>query len=169
MRRTCGHPEITAAALANIETGRPGVDGARRRDVTVDELAVFALALGIAEPWLLATVPDCTACQGAPPDGFTCNACGTGADIAELRVEQGARNRRRIVTPVLLEEVAEVYRAAYSAGNPPTVAVQEHFNTSHRNAARWVAEARKAGTLGPADSTRPGESGRERITLAPTG
>lgn len=70
-----------------------------------------------------------------------------------------APTRRRVVTPGLLKDVAEVYRAAYNAGNPPTAAVATHFVTSHRTATRWVGEARKAGFLGPADSTRPGELG----------
>ena len=42
-----GAPEITAAVIANIETGRRGPDGIRRRDVTVDELLAFAAALGV--------------------------------------------------------------------------------------------------------------------------
>jgi transcriptional regulator with XRE-family HTH domain len=41
-----GMPELTAAAIGNIETGRRDKDsGARRRDVTIDELLALALAL----------------------------------------------------------------------------------------------------------------------------
>lgn len=76
----------------------------------------------------------------------------------------GPPRRRRTVTPALLQEVADVYRAAHAAGNPPTVAVAEHFSTSHRNAARWVGEARKVGILGPAHGTKPGEVGDEGAT-----
>jgi hypothetical protein len=65
--------------------------------------------------------------------------------------------RRRTITPELLEEVAEVYRQAVSKGEPPTVGVSEQFHVSHRTAARWVAEARKAGVLGAALGTRAGE------------
>ena len=39
---------LTAAAVANIESGRRGKDGRRRREVTIDELTAFALALDIA-------------------------------------------------------------------------------------------------------------------------
>ncbi|URN12505.1 helix-turn-helix domain-containing protein [Streptomyces radiopugnans] len=42
-----GAPQLTYAALVNIETGRKGKDQKRRRDVTVDELAVLAKALGV--------------------------------------------------------------------------------------------------------------------------
>lgn len=39
-----GHP-LTAATIANIETGRRDADGKRRREVAVDELVVLADAL----------------------------------------------------------------------------------------------------------------------------
>ena len=38
---------LSAAAIANIETGRRGKDGERRREVTVDELVVLARALQV--------------------------------------------------------------------------------------------------------------------------
>lgn len=66
--------------------------------------------------------------------------------------------RRRRVTPELLAKVAEVYRAAYSAGQSPTQAVAETFEVSHSTAGRWVVEARKAGTLGPAIGPTAGEA-----------
>lgn len=41
-----GAPELTAATIANIETGRRDKDtGKRRRDITIDELLALALAL----------------------------------------------------------------------------------------------------------------------------
>lgn len=40
-----GAPQITVAALTNIETGRPDSDGKRRRDVTAEELLALANAL----------------------------------------------------------------------------------------------------------------------------
>lgn len=50
-----GASELTAAAIANIETGRRDKGtGARRRDVTIDELLVLALALD-APPLVLLT------------------------------------------------------------------------------------------------------------------
>lgn len=40
-----GAPQLTQAALTNIETGRPGKDKRRRRDVSVEELLILARAL----------------------------------------------------------------------------------------------------------------------------
>lgn len=48
-----GAPGITAAVLANIETGRRAKDGQRRRDVTVDEWLVLARALSVPPVLLL--------------------------------------------------------------------------------------------------------------------
>jgi transcriptional regulator with XRE-family HTH domain len=50
-----GAPEITAPVIANIETGRRGPDGKRRRQVTVDELLILAFALEV--PPLLLLLP----------------------------------------------------------------------------------------------------------------
>ncbi|MFG2756771.1 hypothetical protein [Streptomyces wuyuanensis] len=47
-----GAPELTYAAITNIETGRRDKDGKRRREVTIDELMTFAYALGVP-PMLL--------------------------------------------------------------------------------------------------------------------
>jgi transcriptional regulator with XRE-family HTH domain len=44
---------LTAAALSNIETGRRGTDGRRRRLITLDELVVLAAALDVAPAALL--------------------------------------------------------------------------------------------------------------------
>ncbi|MBP2370696.1 helix-turn-helix domain-containing protein [Pseudonocardia parietis] len=55
--RDLGAPEqMTAAAIANIETGRRNpTTGRRRRDVTIDELGIFAAALGV--PPVLLAIP----------------------------------------------------------------------------------------------------------------
>ncbi|WP_017577177.1 helix-turn-helix domain-containing protein [Nocardiopsis kunsanensis] len=50
-----GAPELTYAALTNIETGRRTKEGQRRRDVTVEELLVLAHVL--ATPPLLLLFP----------------------------------------------------------------------------------------------------------------
>ncbi|MGI5179559.1 helix-turn-helix domain-containing protein [Dactylosporangium sp. CA-152071] len=42
-----GYPALTGPAVANIETGRRGPKGERRRDITVDELTVLAAALDV--------------------------------------------------------------------------------------------------------------------------
>jgi transcriptional regulator with XRE-family HTH domain len=44
---------ISKSVLANIESGRPGDDGRRRRDITVDELLALALVLDIAPIYLM--------------------------------------------------------------------------------------------------------------------
>lgn len=49
-----GGKDITVAALANIETGRRNAEGERRRKVAADELAVFAVVLGVPLVWLMA-------------------------------------------------------------------------------------------------------------------
>lgn len=50
-----GAPELTYSAITNIETGRRGKDGKRRREITVDELMTFGYALGV--PPLLLALP----------------------------------------------------------------------------------------------------------------
>jgi transcriptional regulator with XRE-family HTH domain len=70
-----GPASLSAAAITNIETGRPTKDGGRRRAVTVDELGLFAAVFSVTPADLLS--PDtCGSCGGAPPRGFTCNECG---------------------------------------------------------------------------------------------
>lgn len=152
-----GHPELTAPALANIETGRPGETGKRRRDVTVDELTAFAEVFSISPAELL-SLKVCSFCDGQPPPGMSCNACGAGAMMANFQdLRQGPQRRRRL-TRELLEQVAETYRQAYAAGDPPTQAVSAKFTVSHSTAGRWVVEARRRGALGPANGTSAGEA-----------
>jgi transcriptional regulator with XRE-family HTH domain len=43
-----GASEISAAVIANIETGRRDASGRRRRDVTIDEVLKLAYALGVS-------------------------------------------------------------------------------------------------------------------------
>ena len=50
-----GAPDLTYAAITNIETGRRNKDGKRRREVSVDELLVLGLALAV--PPLLLALP----------------------------------------------------------------------------------------------------------------
>jgi transcriptional regulator with XRE-family HTH domain len=49
---------VTAAMVNYIESGRPDASGQRRREVTVDELAVLALALDVPPLALLAPITD---------------------------------------------------------------------------------------------------------------
>lgn len=49
-----GAPQITHTVITNLETGRPGPDGRRRRDITAGELLILAAALDVPPPYLLA-------------------------------------------------------------------------------------------------------------------
>lgn len=82
-----------------------------------------------------------------------------GPTIATLRAAMTTpiTPRRRRATDAHLLAVAETYRAAWQDGSPPTKAVAAAFSVSHSTAARWVGAARKAGHLGPSDSSRGGE------------
>jgi hypothetical protein len=59
-----------------------------------------------------------------------------------------AVRRRRTFNRPLLEQVADVYRAAKEAGLPPTVTVADKVGMSHRTATRWIREARDRDVLG---------------------
>jgi hypothetical protein len=59
--------------------------------------------------------------------------------------ESVAARRRRTVTDELLREVAAVYQTDTTGA--PTKAVREHFPTSQRNAARYVALAKERGFI----------------------
>ncbi len=50
--------------------------------------------------------------------------------------------RRRTINRELMEEVADVYKAARGLGNP-TEKVEDHFYVSYSTAARWVSMARR--------------------------
>jgi transcriptional regulator with XRE-family HTH domain len=56
--------------LARISSGQP-------RALSVDQLVALADFFGCTPADLL--TPACETCEGAPPDGFTCNACGRGS------------------------------------------------------------------------------------------
>ncbi len=49
-----GAPELTPSAIANIESGRRGDEGERRRQVTAEELIALAIALDVSPAHLLA-------------------------------------------------------------------------------------------------------------------
>jgi transcriptional regulator with XRE-family HTH domain len=48
-----GATHLTVSVLANIESGRPDLNGQRRRDITVDELVALAYVLDVAPIYLL--------------------------------------------------------------------------------------------------------------------
>jgi hypothetical protein len=114
-------------------------------DIT-ERAAAFSFYEG-EEPWD-ATVDD---------DEVHRDAAGWEASQGRAAERFPLGRRRNRVTVQLLTEVAQTYREAWEAGEPPTRAVSAHFNTSHSTAARWVARARKDGLLGPPDGSRGGE------------
>lgn len=63
-----------------------------------------------------------------------------------------------------LAEVANVYTAAWHAGQPPTKSVAEHFDITSSAAAKRVARARDAGLLPP---TRAGLAEGARVPSDP--
>ncbi len=82
-----GAGTLTAAVLANIETGRRDRDGRRRREITIDELAGIALALGVSPVDLLnpsdaSTTVHVTTYVATSPAGAASWLKGEGAQLA---------------------------------------------------------------------------------------
>ena len=48
--------------------------------ITVDELIAFAAVLSVDPAALLAETKLCLRCNGSPPEGYACLACGDGAE-----------------------------------------------------------------------------------------
>lgn len=71
---------------------------------------------------------------------------GESIDRAVFEQRPQVRRRNR-VTAALLGEVADVYRKASKAGDPPTKAVSKALGVPHSTAARYVSLARKADLL----------------------
>ncbi|WP_158719328.1 hypothetical protein [Streptomyces sp. NBRC 110035] len=63
-----GYP-TTRAVLANQDCGRV-------RTVPVDFVVAAARVFGVTVGELLEDIA-CSVCRGEPPEGFTCNTCGT--------------------------------------------------------------------------------------------
>lgn len=74
-------PHLSAATLHNVETGRPGEDGLRRRNITVDEWLVLAAALDVAPVHLLIPIEDDLAPYAVTPEATV----GTGRARAWIR------------------------------------------------------------------------------------
>ena len=62
---------IHQTTVARLESGE--------RSMRLYEARVFEAAFGVTIPAFVVTVP-CVACGGRPRPGFTCNACGSGAN-----------------------------------------------------------------------------------------
>ena len=84
-----GAPQLTYSALVNIETGRKGESKKRRRDVTVDELAVLARALGVPPVALLfpvGSVEEVNVLPGRPAPTWDALRWFTGESALPSRV-----------------------------------------------------------------------------------
>jgi transcriptional regulator with XRE-family HTH domain len=134
-----GAPEITRSVIANIETGRMGPDGRRRRDVTVDELFILAFALEVPPALLAIPLDGADALQVADEvlmDPLQAANWMAGDDAAEGFYEPGAGQAERVArsvfaqpspdaTPLaLLRRISAVLNRAQdikrvNAGRPP--------------------------------------------------
>ena len=80
-------------------------------------------------------------------DGFAVRFLNDGVLAEEVR--------RRTLNDEFLSAVASEYRNALALGIPPSLSVAQRFGpTTHENARRWVAAARKAGFLGESPGQR---------------
>lgn len=114
-----GCPELTGPALANIETGRRGPEGQRRRDVTVDELVVLAAALGVPPLMLLFPVGDSRATAllpGRHEDTWAAARWFTGEDGSPGVDGEPARSTRMML------HLYRAYEAALTTGDKDAVA-----------------------------------------------
>jgi len=64
------------------------------------------------------------------------------------------------------QRVALIYRDAYERGEPPTLAVSEHFRVPHSTAGRWVSIARNEYSLLP--KTRRGKAKARTTRRSPS-
>ncbi|MGD9701572.1 MAG: hypothetical protein AB7Q42_06035 [Acidimicrobiia bacterium] len=76
-----------------------------------------------------------------------------GHEDAAARLDTYNRPRTKPLDQAELEQVADIYRAAWYQGAPPVVAVADALNLPHSTAAKRVMKARKAGLL-PATTER---------------
>jgi len=63
-------------------------------------------------------------------------------EATETTVARPSRGTRRVFTPALLDEIAEVVRDAEARGLPVRRAVAEHFRLPEMTARNWINKAR---------------------------
>lgn len=124
---------------------QPGQSGVTQHDVR---------RLPVDRLFELAAVEQAQVRVPSPPGTVTLEPA---SDEEQEELREYLFRRRRTMTDELLGEVADVYRTAHQAGEPPTEAVREHFKIARSTAGRWVQEARKRGLLGKARTRQPGE------------
>ena len=122
-----GAPDLTYAALTNIETGRRNKDGKRRREVSVDELLVLGLALAVPPLLLLlplgteAAVPIVPAAD--PRDPYTVWKWVTGEETPTLA---GPVDGRHYADPRPIGEDGPKWSAAWATAAYPASLYPEY-------------------------------------------
>lgn len=99
-----GAKDITAAVIANIETGRRTKEGRRRRDITVDEWLALALALDVPPLALL-----------LPPEGDVEVTSAVGMDQMRLSTWAAGLTPREGLPSVFFSRQARPLRECYAA------------------------------------------------------
>jgi len=84
-----GHWGVTRRVVVNAEER-----GVRRkpRVLGINDVVALAAAFGVSVTDLISPPPPCATCEDAPPEGFTCQACGADgfAGVLErLRILDG--------------------------------------------------------------------------------
>ena len=144
----------TVTVYFDVDDGRPQCVGVEIRGTTQTPITATSLRLPLgrlidesrrqfikmSESWLK------MAEHGPVPPGFV-------QEAEEMQSEWGgkiARARRPLYGDDHWTSVADVYRAAWVNGDPPTLAVADHWHVSKSTAAKWVAKARNEFHLLPA-------------------
>ena len=131
-----GRPEVDELKVSR-RAGDPEIDAKFLREIPLSEIADRAVVQ--MELWARREWAETSADSPGPIGPDTSHPYWAPA------TEAVAARRRRSVTDELLREVAAVYNA--DTTGKPTKAVKEHFPTSQRNAARYVALAKKQGFI----------------------
>jgi hypothetical protein len=150
-----------------VEIDNPGDPRIRRLEVRdtdgagITSAALRKLAIGrlTREAVAAAARPYTPSEDGAEPVFRIVSADPREAASFYRQYTRDARRPRRgsPLTDDDLRQVADIYRAAMSRGDPPTLMVADQLYAARSTAARWVATARKRGFLGPALRGRAGE------------
>lgn len=141
-----GKPVLTFVSLRRAETGPP-ITPTLLRSLPLGEITEQAIQWVVTEAW--ARREQAAGRLRFPPqDPEDFDRLLVAWDRLEPNRHQASQVRRmRTVDDELLREVADVYSKDNTG--KPTVAVAEQLYTSHRNATRWVALARRQGFLPP--------------------